>query len=177
MPQRLFHQTLVLPTLAMALFLAGYVCIAFGQAAIGDLLYSVAAKVLLVGLAIISACGLLHIIVIAARDLTQFFSRERSVTRRLATLQVTQHNTRLRSFFEKQQLHYRLALRRDRLLRADAKRQSRQLFKIVDRELRAAQQLLPVARYRSLRNMLVEQKRRHDVGGLLAVREQLNRFH
>ena len=73
---RLFYGGLVIGSLAMLLFLAGFVCFQLGLGLLTGLFYLVASKVMLLTLVLLALLGLLALCKAVVRDVGAYFNRE-----------------------------------------------------------------------------------------------------
>ncbi|MCQ8119679.1 hypothetical protein [Methylomonas rosea] len=172
--RRLFYGGLLIGSLAMLLFVLGFVCLQFGLALLMGLFYLLASKVMLLALALLALLGLLTLFTAVCRELRGYFSRESSALRQLLCLQIRRQDLERLKVAECRQLSYLTRFKRQRLLAADNRKQARELSVAIDHELQAAKSQLPTSRYKDLRKALRSYRKQADSAAMLALRRQLH---
>lgn len=170
---RLFHVGLLIASLAMLLFVAGFVCFQFGLALVTGLLYFLASKILLLALVLLALLGLIALIKVVCREISDYFNRESAAFRRVLSLQIYRQDAERRKVSEWRQLDYLNKINRQRLLIADNRKQLRELSDSISTELRAAREQLPAATYNDLRKALRKCHKRADAAAMLLLRQQI----
>ncbi|MDT4291195.1 hypothetical protein RO575_16645 [Methylomonas sp. MO1] len=171
---RLFYGGLLIGSLAMLLFVLGFVCLQFGLALLMGLFYLLASKVMLLALALLALLGLMMLFKAVCRELRGYFSRESAAVRQLLSLQVRQQDLARRKSAECRQLSYWHRFKRQRLLVADNRKQAWALSVAISHELQAVRAQLPAARYKNLRKSLRTYRKQADSAAMLALRQQLH---
>jgi hypothetical protein len=171
---RLFYGGLLIGSLAMLLFVLGFVCLQFGLALLMGLFYLLASKVMLLALALLALLGFLTLFNVVCRELGGYFSRESSALRQLLSLQIRRQDVERRQAAECLQLSYWHRFKRQRLLVAYNRKQARELSEAISHELQAVRAQLPAARYKNLRKSLRTYRKQADAAAMLALRQQLH---
>ncbi len=173
MQRRLLYGVMAIASVAMLMFVAGYVLWRLGLAMLTGIVYFVAGKLMLLVLAALVLLGLAAAIDAVRQDVGAYFDREAMALRRLLSLFARRNDERRQFQQQATQLRYWAQVRRRRLLAANNRKHVRALFKAVDGELRAAKPQLPPRSYQQLRKALRGSLKREDVEAILALRRQL----
>ncbi|MDX8128334.1 hypothetical protein ACH5Y9_04610 [Methylomonas sp. BW4-1] len=171
---RLFFGGLLIGSLAMLLFVLGFVCLQFGLVLLMGLFYLLASKVMLLALGLLALLSVLTLFKAVYRELRGYFSRESAALRQLVSLQIRRQNIERRQTAECRQLSYLSRFKRQRLLVADNRKQARALFAAISDELQAVRAQLPATRYKNLRKALRTYRKQADAAAMLALRQQLH---
>lgn len=158
----------------MLLFMAGFICLHFGMAVPATLLYSLASAFLLLAFAILMLSGIGVFLSGMLRDARRFFGPEAAAIRRLLAIYHQKNQQTRILLFKHRQIQYFSQFNRQRLLAADNKKQFRELYKAVNRELRAAKTTMPSAGYRVLRKALRDARGSADPAAILALRQRIS---
>lgn len=173
MPRRIFYGGLVIGSLAMLLFVAGFVSLQLGLVLLMGLFYLLASKILLLALVVLALLGLAALIKAIGRELLGYFDAESAALRRLLSLQRYRQDARQQAVQQQKQLHYWALFKRQRLLAANNRKHLRALSAAIEGELRAGQSQLTPSHYQSLRKALRQYYKRADVEAMLALRQQI----
>lgn len=155
---------------ALLLFLAGFAGWQFGLVWLAAGLYALASKAILLAflLMLLLQTGLM--LLALYRGLSQYFRREAMAWRRVAMLQKRHRDASQRFLLERSQAYYMAELKRQRLLSADDKKHSVELFKAIDAELKKH---TTAVEYKSVRKELKQHRKQADLQAMLALREQV----
>lgn len=174
MSGRLFYGGLLMGSLAMLLFVAGFVCLQLGLGLLMGLFYLLAGKVLLLALGTLILLGVVALARAVGREVAAYFNRETAALRQLLSVRIRRQDVERRQSAEWRQLDYLNRLKRQRLLAADDRKQVKELSAAIDRELRAGRAQLPDATYKDLRKALRRSRKQVDATALLALRQQIH---
>lgn len=155
---------------AILLFLAGFAGWQFGMIWLAAGLYALAAKIIWLAFALLLILHAGWVLQAFWKGVLHYFRREAMALRRIAMLQIHQRNARQRLLLEKRQVQYLSRIQRQRLMAADDKKQSSDLFKVINAELRQCS--TPVS-YKALRKELKQHRKQADSQAMLALREQV----
>lgn len=166
----ILYAVLATASLAMLLLLMGFVCLQLGLAGLVGLLYGLAGKLILLafGLLILLGCG--SVLQAIYNELAAYGRREAAALRRLLMLQMLKENHSQRVQQEKKQLRYWQEFKRQRLLAANNKKHSRELYKAITAELQTA---IAAERYKALQKQLKHYRNQAKPEAMLALREQV----
>jgi len=170
---RLFFGGLVIASLAMLLFVVGFVCLQFGLALLMGLFYLLASKVMLLALILLALLGAIALFKAVCREFSAYFNRESAALRQLLSLQMRREDVERREAAEWRQLDYWHRLRRQHVLTADNRKQARELSDAINRELQTVRAQLPTAIYKDLRKALRRCRKQADATAMLALRQQI----
>jgi len=173
MPKRLVYSVLTLASMAMLLFVVGFVLWQLGMAALTGLVYWLAAKTMLLAFALLVLLGIAALLRALWRDLRAYFSGEARALRRLLATHARHAVGRQRLIAQAQQLRFWTRIKRQRALALNNRRHLRDLFRAIDSELRTMKSQLPAQHYRALRKALRDYHQRANADAMLALREQL----
>lgn len=171
---RLFSLGLLLSSVAMLLFMLGFLCLQLGLALLMDLFYLLASKVMVLALAGLALLGLAALCRAVCGDLHRYFRRESVVLRRLLFLHGSRQVLQQQTIAEAQQIGYWARFRRQRLLAADNRKQVRALAAAINDELQARSTQLSASRYKTLRSALRKYRKQADFAAMLSLRQQLD---
>lgn len=166
----MLYAVLAVASLAMMLLLIGFVAVHVGLAVLMGLLYGLAGKLMLLAFGLLLLLGGGLILQAIYKDLAAYGRREASALRRLVTLQMRKHNLSQRIQQEKKQLRYWQEFNRQRLLAANNKKHSRELYKAISAEL---QKSIAADRYKALHKQLKRYRNQANPEAMLALREQV----
>jgi len=155
---------------AMLLFLTGFVGWQFGLAWMVTGLYLLAAKATLLAFALLLLLLASLSLQAVYQGLSQYFGRETIALRRVTMLQMRHHDAGLRFLLERRQTQYLNQLKRQRLLIADDKKHSTELFKSINTELK--HYMTPV-NYKAVRKELKQHHKQANSEAMLALRKQV----
>jgi hypothetical protein len=155
---------------AMLLLLVGFAGWQFGLVWLAAGLYAVAVKSLWIAFILLLLWQAGWSLNVLWQGLVRYFRREAMAMRRVARLQMHYRDVGQRLMSEKRQLHYHSQMKRQRILLADDKRHSGELYDAIDAELR--DRVSPEA-YRDLRKTLKKYHKRADARAMLALRRQV----
>lgn len=154
---------------AILLFLAGFAGWRFGVIWLAGGLYALATKIICLAFVLLLLLHAVWMFQAVWQGVLHYFRGEAMALRRVAMLQICQRNARQRITLEKRQLHYLNQIKRQRLLMADDKKQSSDLFKVISAEL---QQYSTSRNYKILRKELKQHRKQADPQAMLALRER-----
>lgn len=173
MVARLLYGLLLIASLAMILFILGFIGFKLGIVWLSVLLYAIAGKVLLLVFALLLLLGFVLITHSIVADLRSYFVKEAMAKRQVLFMQnKKQHFARL-SAFKSQQLYYFHQFKRQRLLAADDKKQRAKLYAAINEELIAIKHKMPVKHYQLWQKTLRRYHKQADANAMLALREQI----
>jgi hypothetical protein len=173
MSQRLLYSVLSICSLAMLLFVAGFICWQFGLALLTGLFYLVASKIMLLAFVFLVLLGAIALCGAILQDVRRYFSRETRVLRKIFSAHTRRLDAEQRVMAQSRQLRYWSYFRRRRLLEANNKKQVRALFTAINQELQAMKNKLPADNYREFRKALRQCHRRADAEAMLMLRERI----
>jgi len=155
---------------AIMLFLTGFACWQLGMAWLATGFYTLAAKVTLLAFALLLL--LLGGLMLQAlyQGVALYFRRETIALRRVAMLQMRHHDAKQRFFLEKRQIYYLNQLKRQRLLVADDKKYSGELFKAINTELKHC---MVSINYKAARKELKQYHKQANSQAMLELRKQV----
>ena len=160
-------------SLAMLLFLAGFVCFQLGLGLLTGLFYLVASKVMLLTLVLLALLGLLALCKAVVRDVGAYFNRETAAVRQLLSVRASKQDIETRNAAQWLQLQYLTRFKRQRMLAADNRKQLRELAAAISDELQAVKPQIPVATYKAMSKALRTYRKKADTAAMLALREKL----
>jgi len=170
MVKSIVYGVLLACSLAMGLMLAGFFCWRFENPLAADFCYAWANKMLLLGFGWMLVLGVFLVARAIVLGLLGFFDRKTVAQRQLASLTVRRGDAERQAFLEMSQQHYWLRIKRSRLLAADDKRQSRQLYKSIRAEIAGK---LPEAELEQVWKDLKRHKRLADTQAMLTLRQKI----
>lgn len=173
MAKRLLFGLMALASLAMLLFVGGFVFLKLGIGFVGSFLYWLAGKLMLLAFAGLLVMAVTTLLLTLWRDVRDYFSAEARALRRLLGLRVRALNARCYLLEQTRQLRFWSGLKRKASLRTNDRKHLRGLFLAIDADLRQAKNQLPKVAYRRLHKALRHYHRRADIAAMLALREQL----
>lgn len=164
---------ILLASLAMLLFMAGFVGFHLGLGFIAAGLYGLAVKILLFAFALLLVWGFLAILRGLSKGLSSYFCQEATALRRILSVHIQSHDFSRRIIETSRQLNYRSQFKRQRLLLADNRRQLKKLYLAIREELQAVRPELPAGSYQILHKTLRKHWKQADAEAMLAVRQQI----
>lgn len=170
---RFFYGGLLIGSLAMLLFVAGFVCLQFGLGLLMGLFYLLASKVMLLALILLALLGVITLFKAVCREFSAYFNRESAALRQLLSLQMRRQDVEQRKAAEWRQLDYFNRFKRQRLLVADDRKQLMELSDAINRELQTVRTQLPTAKYKDLCKALRRCRKQADAAAMLALRQQI----
>lgn len=173
MSSRFLYGVLLIGSVAMLLFVAGFALLHLGLGLLTTLFYAVAGKIMLLALGLLVLLGAGALLAAIGRELGAYFCREAAALRRIFALQAHQEQFAQRSVAEWRQLQYLNRFKRQRLLASNNRKHLRALFDAIHQELQAVKKQLPVATYKSLRKALRNHHKRADAEAMLALRREI----
>lgn len=173
MAKHLLISVMMVASLAMLLFVIGFVFWKLGLAFVGSLLYWFAGKIMLLAFGLLMALAVIALLAALWRELRLYFSAEARTLRRLLSLRSRALNARRSWLAQTKQLQFWTGLKRKAVLRANNRRHLRSLFRAINADLQRAKSQLPQLDYRRLRKALRQYHRQADIAAMLALREQL----
>lgn len=173
MAGRVVYAVLALLTLSMLLHVGGFIGYRGGWPQLAGLCFAVAGKLLLLGFAALAVAGLLALFNAIRIDCGAYFREDAAALRRLlATLQHSQRHSQ-RHVARLRHVRWFAEVRRQRLLRADDRRQLLALYRTLLQELEAARPGMPAAQFAVMRKTLQRLRRRGDFRAMLGLRDSL----
>ena len=155
---------------AMLLFLGGFAGWQLGIAWLTTSLYTLAAKAILLAFALLLLLFVGLMLQTLYQELSLYFRREAIALRRVAMLQMREHEARLRFLLERRQIHYLNQLKRQRLLVADDKKHSGELFKAINSELK---HYMAPTNYKAVHKELKQHHKQANSQAMLELRKQV----
>ncbi|MGZ4959263.1 MAG: hypothetical protein ACXV7J_08425 [Methylomonas sp.] len=171
---RLLYGVLLIGSLAMLLFVAGFALLHLGLGLLTALFYAVAGKTMLLAFGLLFLLGAAALLSAIWRELGAYFCREAAALRRILALQTQQQHSALRSAEEWRQLQYFNRFKRQRLLAANNRKHLKALFEAIRQELQAMKAQLPAETYKSLYKALRNHHKRADSQAMLALRREIS---
>lgn len=172
MPKRGVLFALMMASLAMLVFVVGFICWQLGLALWAALIYRLAGIALLLAFCGLSLLGVWSLSRALVQTILAYFSAEARALRRLLSLRIRRDESRNRLLAQARQLRFWARIKRQRLADRDDKRQLRALFRAIDDELKAAKAQFGARRCQLLRKALRQHLKQADVHAMLALREQ-----
>ena len=166
----ILYAVLATASLAMLLLLTGFVCLQLGLAGLVGLLYGLAGKLMLLAFGLLMLLGCGSVLQAIYKELAAYGRREASALRRLLMLQMLKENHGQRVQQEKKQLRYWQEFKRQRMLVANNKKHSRELYKAITAELQTS---IAAERYKALQKQLKHYRNQANPEAMLALREQV----
>ena len=166
----ILYAVLATASLAMLLLLMGFVCLQLGLAGLVGLLYGLAGKLMLLAFGLLMLLGCGSVLQAIYKELAAYGRREASALRRLLMLQMLKENHTQRVQQEKKQLRYWQEFKRQRMLAANNKKHSRELYKAITAELQTA---IAAERYKALQKQLKHYRNQANPEAMLALRKQV----
>lgn len=170
----IFKSLIAACSLAMFLFLFGFVLMELHWGWFAHAVYQFASKLLLLSMLLLVGLAGLGLVVRIHQTLIQYFSEEAKALRQVWKLQTKQANFAQRTDLEWQQFYYLNHFKRQRLLLANNRKHLRELFHAINRELQSVKSQMPSAKYRTLKKNLRRSHRRGDAAAMLSVRGDLS---
>ena len=166
----ILYAALTTASLAMLLLLIGFVCLHLGLAVLTGLIYGLAGKIMLLafGLLLLLGCGLA--LQAIYKELAGYWRREASALRRILTLQMRKESNSQLIQQQKKQLRYWQEFKRQRLLAANNKKHSQDLYKAISAELQTS---ITAERYNVLQKQLKHYRNQANPDAMLALRAQV----
>jgi hypothetical protein len=173
MSNRLLISVMMIASLAMLLFVLGFVFWKLGLGFVGGFLYWIAGEGMLLAFGLLLGLGALALLAGLWRELRLYFNAEACALRRVLCLRTRALNARHYWLAQTKQLRFWTGLKRKTALQANNRRHLRSLFLAIDADLLGAKSQLPQVDYRQLRKALRQYHRQADIEAMLALREQL----
>lgn len=173
MSGRFLFGILLLLSLAMLLFVAGFLCLQLGLGLLTGLLYAVAGKLLLLAFALLFLLGMAALFMGVLGELRAYFGWEAVALRRIWSVQGRLLFAAQRAALETRQMRNLSMLKRQRLLAANNKKHLRVLHGAIFRELQAAKSRLPEECYRMLCQDLRKHRKHANAEAMLALRSRI----
>lgn len=167
--KKILHAILLAFGGAMLLFIAGFAGWQLGLAWLATGLYALAARILWLAFGALAVLQSVWVLLAVWRGVAQYFRREAMALRRVVMLQICRRDAGQRQLIEIRQMHYRSQLKRQRLLIANDKKHRNELYHAIDDELR---NMASPDAYKVLARELKHRRKRADIPGMLALREQ-----
>lgn len=155
---------------AILLLLAGFAGWQFGLVWLATGLYALAAKAILLAFALLLLLQVGLMLQAFYQWVSLYFRRETTALRRLATLQMRRRDARQRFMLERRQIYYLNHLKRQRLLAADDKKHSVELFKAINAELKHC---VAPTYYKAVHKELKQHRKQANSRAMLALRKQV----
>jgi parvulin-like peptidyl-prolyl isomerase len=166
----ILYAVLATASLAMLLLLIGFVCLHFGLVALMGLMYALAGKIMLLAFGLLLLLGGGLALQAIYKELAGYWRREASALRRILTLQMRKESNSQLIQQQKKQLRYWQEFKRQRMLAANNKKHSRELYKAITAELQTA---IAAERYKALQKQLKHYRNQANPEAMLALREQV----
>jgi hypothetical protein len=165
----ILYAVLATASLAMLLLLAGFGCLNWGLAGLTALIYGLAGKLMLSAFSLLLLLGCSLLLQSIHRELAGYWRRDVCALRRVLVLQMRHDNSCQRLQQKKKQLRYWQELKRHRLLAANNRKHSRDLYKALSAELRPA---MAADRYKAFQKQLKHYRKQANPEAMLVLREQ-----
>jgi len=169
MTKGILYGVLLVSSLAMLMFLFGFVFWQFGLSLITSLWYSLAGNILLLAFGGLCLLGCWFLVLSIYWEIARYFYREHRLLRKLLMLHSQHQLSRQRLALEKRQQLYWNQFKRQRLLESNHKKHSRVLFKAIEAELKNA---LAPNDYKVLHQDLKRLHKQSNPQAMLALRDQ-----
>ena len=173
MTARILYGILLICSVAMLLFMAGFVCFQLGLAWLTTLVYAAAGKVMLLAFGMLLLLGAVAWISALHGELRAYFHREAVAARRVWAVQAQKLHLAQRTVLEFRQLQYLSRLKRQRLLAADNRKHLRALYGAIRRELQEVRAQMPPASYQAMCKALRLHHKHADFEAMLALRKRI----
>ena len=170
---RLLYGILLTCSLAMLMFVAGFVLFHLGLSLLTTIIYMLAGEIMLVAFALLALWGVAVLLRALWLDLRAYFRKDAVAVRRLWSVQAQQLYLEQQGFLESLQIQHRSRFRRLRLLDANNKKHLRALYDGIHAELQAVKPQLPEERYQDLLQALRRYHKQADAEAMLALRKQI----
>ena len=173
MAVRILYGILLLCSLAMLLFVSGFVLFHLGLSLLTTFFYMLAGEIMLMAFALLALWGFVVLVRALWHDLRIYFRKDAMAVRRLWSVQAKQLYLEQQAFLESRQIQHRSRFKRLRLLEANNKKHLRTLYDGIHTELTAVKSQLPEERYQELLQALRRHHKQADADAMLALRKQL----
>lgn len=173
MSKRLLFAVLTLASLAMLLYVCGFVFWKLGIGLVGSALYWIAGKAMLLAFGLLLLLALMALLNALWRELRRYFSAEAKALRRLLSLRMRRLNAGQQLQAQTRQLRFWPGLKRKAVLEANNRKHLRGLYRAINADLCLAKTRLSQVDYQRMRKALRLYRRRADTAAMLALREQL----
>lgn len=173
MSTRILYGILLILSVAMLLFLAGYLCFQLGYGLLTTFFYKLAGNIMLFAFGMLLLAAAAALIAAIFGELRAYFRQEAAALRRVWALQAQKIQLVQRSLLEYRQLQYLSQAKRQRLSAADNRKQLRTLYDAINRELQAVRTQLPADSYKALHKSLHKHHKHADAEAMLALRQQI----
>jgi len=173
MSVRILYGILLTCSLAMLLFVSGFVLFHLGLSLLTTIFYMLAGEIMLLAFAMLALWGAVVFGRALWQDLRAYFRKDAVAVRRLWSVKSQQLYLEQQGFLESQQIHNRSRFKRLRLLDANNKKHLKTLYEGIHAELEAVKSQLPEERYQDLLQALHRHHKQADADAMLALRKQL----
>jgi len=173
MSVRILYGILMTCSLAMLLFVSGFVLFHLGLSLLTTIIYMLAGEIMLLAFAMLALWGVAVLVRALWRDLRAYFRQDAVAVRRLWSVKARQLYLEQQGFLASQQIQHRSRFKRLRLLDANNKKHLRALYAGIHAELAAVKSQLPEERYQDLLQALRRHHKHADADAMLALRKQL----
>ncbi len=167
---------LLLLSCAIMLFIVMTGLFNFGFRLLAELMRWIAAESLLVGALLLGVAGLAQLLSVLMRHCRSYFSASANQQRQLWYNLTKKTHSETQFRLKIQQIHYFAELKRRRLLAANNAKQSAQLCKCIQRDLKRLRPTLPAEQYRQLQRQSKACLRAADMQALIQLQQQLNTY-
>ena len=173
MMTRLLYGALMLASLAMLMFIAGFAIHQFGLALLVGLVYLLAGKFMLLAFGLLILLGLWGLGRAVWLEVASYCRHDNAFVRRLWFLQSRHHEIEQFQNLKCRQIEYLALSRRQCLLAADNRRQATELFDSISRDLQVLKSQIPKETYREFYRRLRKLQKQADLRALLDLRQQI----
>jgi len=164
---------LVLFFAALSLLLSVDVLLWLGLPGLPNLLSKISVYLLLAAFALLLVVGCLWMVKLILQSLAHYFSAAQSQQRRMWFVQNKQQQLKRLFYLKTIKLHYVHQLKRNRLLKADNRKQLRELSKTVANDLLAIKKQLSGPLFKELQQELQLHCKRQDMQSLLQLQQKI----
>jgi hypothetical protein len=169
---RVLTGLIVLCSIAMLLFVMGFIAGSTGWPVFMPMLYAIASQLMLLAFGLLLVTGLTALLRAIALEVAAYFAREARAKRRLWRLQGHLLQVDRLQRLKARQTRYFEHCKRQRLLVANHNKHRQALFHSIDHELQAIKPQLAATDYRRLQRALRHHHKRANAEAMLAVRKQ-----
>ena len=173
MSVRILYGILLTCSLAMLLFVSGFVLFHLGLSLLTTVFYMIAGEIMLLAFAMLALWGAVVLVRALWQDLRDYFRKEAVAVRRLWSVKARQLYLEQQGVLEAQQIYNRSRFKRLRLLDVNNKKHLKTLYEGIHAELEAVKPQLSEERYHELLQALRRHHKEADAEGMLALRELL----
>jgi len=169
----LLYGILVIASLAMLLFVVGFICFQLSLGMLTTLFYAVAGKMLLSAFALLLISAIITALMVIAQELSAYFQQDAAALRQVLAAHTRRQHLQQQAEQENRQLAYVQRMKRLRLLAANDRKHLRSLYIAIHLELQAIKAQLPANHYATMRKTLRQYHKRADAKAMLALRQQI----